>query len=41
MNRGERITVDIVQKKLSMETFNANTNLPVHVDVELIKLKEN
>tara|TARA_B100000614_G_C14114949_1_gene313139 strand:- start:27 stop:506 length:480 start_codon:yes stop_codon:yes gene_type:complete len=39
MNRGERITVDIVQKKLSMETFNANTNLPVHVDVESDKVE--
>ena len=34
MNKGERITAEIVQKKLSMETFNTNANLPVHIDME-------
>lgn len=39
MNRGERITTEIVQKKLSMETFNANTNLPVHIDMDSDKVE--
>lgn len=39
MNKGERITSEIVQKKLSMETFNANSNLPVHIDMESDKLE--
>ena len=39
MNRGERITTDIIQKKLSMETFNANTNLPVHIDIDSDKVE--
>ena len=39
MNRGERITTEIVQKKLSMETFNSNTNLPVHIDTDPDKIE--
>jgi len=39
MNRGERITTEIVQKKLSMETFNTNTNLPVRIDMESDKVE--
>ena len=39
MNRGERITTEIVQKKLSMETFNSNTNLPVHIDTDSDKIE--
>ena len=39
MNRGERITAEIVQKKLSMETFNSNTNLPVHIDTDPDKIE--
>jgi len=39
MNKGERITAEIVQKKLSMETFNTNTNLPVHIDMESDKVE--
>jgi len=39
MNKGARITSDIVQKKLSMETFNTNTNLPIHVEMESDKVE--
>ena len=39
MNKGDRITSDIVQKKLSMETFNTNTNLPIHVETESDKVE--
>jgi len=34
MNKGKRITPDIVQEKLNMEVINSNTNLPIHVDME-------
>ena len=39
MNRGERITAEIVQKKINMETFNTNSNLPVHIDMESDKIE--
>ncbi len=39
MNKGERITAEIVQKKLSMETYSTNSNLPIHIDVEADKVE--
>ena len=34
MNKGKRITADIVQEKLNMETISSNMNLPIPVDME-------
>ena len=34
MNKGDRITEEKVIKKLSLESFSSNANLPIHVDVE-------
>ena len=34
MNKGKRITVDIVKEKLNMETISSNMNLPMPVDME-------
>tara|TARA_B100002052_G_scaffold235908_1_gene219295 strand:- start:2515 stop:3723 length:1209 start_codon:yes stop_codon:yes gene_type:complete len=34
MNKGKRITADIVKEKLNMETISSNMNLPMPVDME-------
>tara|TARA_Y100001968_G_scaffold295023_1_gene302096 strand:+ start:610 stop:1812 length:1203 start_codon:yes stop_codon:yes gene_type:complete len=34
MNKGKRITPEIVQEKLNMEIINPNENLPIHIDME-------
>ena len=38
MNKGNRITAEIVQQKLNMETISSNTNLPIHVEMESDKI---
>jgi len=39
MNKGNRITFEIVQEKLNMETINLNTNLPIQVEMESDKVE--
>ena len=34
MNKGKRITSEIVQEKLNMEVMSSNANLPMHVEME-------
>ena len=39
MNKGDRITSEIVKNKLSMETINTNSNLPIHIEMESDKVE--
>jgi DNA-binding NtrC family response regulator len=34
MNKGKRITTEIVREKLQMEVISSNANLPIHVEME-------
>ena len=34
MNKGKRITTEIVREKLQMEVMSSNANLPIHVEME-------